>query len=82
MLLILLRYCIYKEVMVRPKQSEPESKLSEADDSALNFNSRKWIQKWVFMEVKSHEFTNKPEYFSDEHASTASWNRQDVVWIT
>ena len=68
--------------MVRPKQSEPESKLSEADDSALNFNSRKWIQKWVFMEVKSHEFTNKPEYFSDEHASPAYCNRQNAGWIT
>lgn len=31
--------------MVRPTQSEPESKLGEAVDTALNFNSRKWIQK-------------------------------------
>jgi len=31
--------------MIRPTQSGPKSNLGEADDSALNFNSRKWIQK-------------------------------------
>jgi len=44
--------------VVRPTQSEPESKLGKAGHTALNVNLRKLIQKWIGMEVISHEFKN------------------------
>ena len=44
--------------MVRLTRLEPESKLGKAGNSVLNVNLRKLIQKWIGMEVISHEFKN------------------------